>query len=302
MLIKSFFGETMSEAMQKAAKQLGDDALILNSRETPADLRSHGRFEVVATVTHEQTPSALAALLSEKPKPEAAPPVPQREIHLFAGLNGSGKTTCALKMAVKRGVWQAKTTAILHFDTSRIARQESLAWYCQAAGIRCLSPLELSRPEGKDELARIEVLLIDTSAMAHEGPLPDYLAPLLDDENYSGHLVAPAWASSSYFTAAQPQIQRFHLQYFLPTFLDDSMLSEDSANAAAKLDLGVRFLSSGGKAPNGLWQSDEAHLAELAAARAKGALPENGTQIGPRIAFTPARNSHSRANASEMVA
>lgn len=298
MLIKSFFGETMSEAMQKAAKQLGDDALILNSRETPADLRSHGRFEVVATVTHEQTPAALAALLAEPAKQETAPPVLQREIHLFAGLNGSGKTTCALKMAVKRGVWQGKSTAILHFDTSRIARQESLVWYCQAAGIRCLSPMELSRPEVKEELARIEILLIDTSAMAHEGSLPDYLPPLLKDANYNGHLVAPAWAGSSYFTAAQPLIHRFQLQYFLPTFLDDSMLSEDSANAAAKLDLGVRFLSSGGKAPNGLWQSDEAHLAELAAARSKGSLPE----IGPRIAFTPARNSYSRAAASEMVA
>src|SRR5262245_52952327 len=123
MLIKSFFGETMSEAMQKAAKQLGDDALILNSRETPADLRSHGRFEVVATVTHEQTPAALAALLSESPESAPVPkPVEkplEREIHLFAGLNGSGKTTCALKMAIKRGVWQGKSTAILHFDTSR---------------------------------------------------------------------------------------------------------------------------------------------------------------------------------------
>jgi flagellar biosynthesis GTPase FlhF len=302
MLIKSFFGESMSEAMQKAAKQLGDDALILNSRETPADLRSHGRFEVVATVTHEQSPAALAALLAEPAAPETTPPALQREIHLFAGLNGSGKTTCALKMAVKRGVWLGKSTAILHFDTSRIARQESLLWYCQAAGIRCLSPMDLSRLEAKDELARIEVLLIDTSAMANEGALPDYLTPFLSDANYSGHLVAPSWASSSYFTAAQPLIHRFRLQYFLPTFLDDSMLSEDSANAAAKLDLGVRFLSSGGKAPNGLWQSDEAHLAELAAARSNPPAAKLGAEIGPKIASTPGRSSYSRAAASEMVA
>ncbi len=300
MLIKSFFGETMSEAMQKAAKQLGDDALILNSRETPLDLRSHGRFEVVATVTHEQTPSALAALLSA-PAPEALLPAltpAQREIHLLAGLNGAGKTTCALKMAVKRGVWLGKSTAILHFDTSRIARQESLLWYCQAAGVRCLSPLDLGRLDAKNELAGIEVLLVDTSAMSHEGSLPDYVAPLLEDASYCGHLVAPAWAGSNYFTAAQPLIHRYRLQYFLPSFLDDSMLSEDSVNAVAKLDLGIRFLSSGGKAPNGLWQSDEANLAELAAASAAATASANG----PRIAVTPARNSYKRANAAEMVA
>lgn len=300
MLIKSFFGETMSEAMQKASKQLGDDALILNSRETPADMRSHGRFEVVATITHEQTPAALAALLSEAPA--AAPVVPpaptEREIHLFAGLNGSGKTTCALKMAVKRGVWQGKSTAILHFDTSRIARQESLLWYCQAAGLRCLSPLDLSRIDAKEELARIEVLIVDTSAMANEGALPDYVASLFTDANYNGHLVAPAWAGANYFTAVQPLVHRFRLQYFLPTFLDDSMLSEDSANAAAKLDLGVRFLSSGGKAPNGLWESSDANLAELAAARSN----VKETAIGPRIATTPNRNSFAKAAASEMVA
>jgi flagellar biosynthesis GTPase FlhF len=299
MLIKSFFGETMAEAMQRAAKQLGDDALILNSRETPVDLRSHGRFEVVATVTHEQTPSALAALLSapEAPLPASAPS-PQREIHLLAGLNGAGKTTCALKLAVKRGVWLGKPTAILHFDTSRIARQESLLWYCQAAGVRCLSPADLGRLHAQDELASIEMLLVDTSGMSHEGALPDYVIALLDDANYSGHLVAPSWAGPSYFTAAQPLIRRFRLQYFLPTFLDDSMLSEDSSNAAAKLDLGVRFLSSGGKAPNGLWQSDEANLAELAAASGTA----TASAIGPRIAPTPARNSLKEANAAEMVA
>lgn len=287
----------MSEAMQKAAKQLGDDALILNSRETPADLRSHGRFEVVATLTQEQSPAALSALLTNVAPPPAPPPV-HREIHLFAGLNGSGKTTCALKMAVKRGVWAGKSTAILHFDTSRIARQESLLWYCQAAGIRCLTPLELSQAEARRELPQIELLLVDTSALSHEGELPDYLEDCFAEENYHGHLVAPSWASANYFTAAQALIHRFRLQYFLPTFLDDSMLSEDSANAAAKLDLGVRFLSSGAKAPNGLWQSDEAHLAELAAARTTQGAPENGQ----KIASNPARSSYGRAVASEMVA
>lgn len=287
----------MPEAMHNATKQLGEDALILNSRETPADLRSHGRFEVVATVlpvasTGSNRGEGRPAVGQVPPSPEASPVA--REIHLFAGLGGAGKTTCALKAAVKNGIWAGRTTAILHFDTSRIARQESLAWYCQAAGIRCLSPMELTRHEGLMELTRHQLLVIDASSMAAEGPLPDYLVELVQHPEYHGHLVAPSWASASYFMAAHWLVQRFRLRYFLPTFLDEAMLGEEAAAAAAKLDLGVRFLSSGGKVPNGLWESDESHLAELA----RGGQDPSG----PRIAPTVGRKTLAKAAVSNMVA
>ncbi len=244
MLIKSFYGESMHEAMQSATRQLGEDALILNSRETPLELRSHGRFEVVATIEGPlgsrdeflPLPPALAGPRQTAPS----------EVHVLVGLNGCGKTTCALKLAVRLGVWQGRKTAIVHFDMHRIARREALAWYGEAAGIACLDGA------GFDRLQDFELLIVDTSGAPAK--LPHWLESLAQHEGYSAHLVAPAWAGENYFRAAQPLATACRARYVLPTFLDDAQFGGDAAAAAAKLDLGVRFQSIGAKVPQGLEQ------------------------------------------------
>jgi flagellar biosynthesis GTPase FlhF len=294
----------MTEALQRAAKSFGEEAVILNSRETPSDLRSYGRFEVVATVSPADAPPQFASIPAGSSEP-IAPRESQNgrmlaadEVHLLAGLNGTGKTTAALKMAIQQGVWKGRATAILHFDTKRMARLETIEWYCQAAGVLHWTPATFEKPPSHGPSRSVELLLIDTSGLPGDAPLPELLIDLLSGPRSHAHLVAPAWAGASYFEAVQHLLSRFKVQYLLPTFLDDSLLSQDAAAAAAKLDLGVRFLSSGPKVPNGFWESGEAQLASAAKQLA------STKRIGPRIASPVASGSSdlSRGSGFEVSA
>ena len=47
MTLKSYFSATVESAMAQAVKDLGPDAMLIYSRETPAETRSWGRYEVV---------------------------------------------------------------------------------------------------------------------------------------------------------------------------------------------------------------------------------------------------------------
>ena len=47
MTLKSYFSATVESAMAQAVKELGPDAMLVYSRETPAETRSWGRYEVV---------------------------------------------------------------------------------------------------------------------------------------------------------------------------------------------------------------------------------------------------------------
>lgn len=59
MRIKSYFSGTVESAMELARRELGEEAVILNSRPAPADARHLGAYEVVFGV--DDAPSALPA-------------------------------------------------------------------------------------------------------------------------------------------------------------------------------------------------------------------------------------------------
>jgi flagellar biosynthesis protein FlhF len=66
MHIKSFFGTSIREAMEMARQELGDDALLLQSRKAPPEAQHLGPFEVVFGA--DRRPAA--------PPPEPAPAAP----------------------------------------------------------------------------------------------------------------------------------------------------------------------------------------------------------------------------------
>lgn len=306
MLIKSFFGDSMNEAMLRATREFGEDALILNSRETPGDLRGQGRFEVVATVMEGEIrfpgnpvtePSrASASSVSPGIKKDLQSP---KVVHVLAGLAGAGKTTAALKLAISQGLWKGRSVGAFHFDTSRMARQQSMEWYCQAAGISLYSPLS---PPTKAQLELLDFLVIDTSntAKIDADNLGRALYEILEgakaDQDWQifAHLVAPAWAGANYFGAARKQSLPCELKYLLPTFLDCSLLGEEAMTAAASCDLGVHYLSSGSKVPNGLYESGEQQLAELASALSENPASESTLGNGQQIASILRGNRYPR--------
>ncbi|MGH9638675.1 MAG: hypothetical protein ACRD3Y_01320, partial [Bryobacteraceae bacterium] len=69
MKIKSYFANSVQEAMEKARAELGAEAMLVHSKNTDAELRHLGAYEVVFGVSAH--PTGAAAL---KAAPEAATP------------------------------------------------------------------------------------------------------------------------------------------------------------------------------------------------------------------------------------
>lgn len=88
MQIKSYFTGTVAAAMDQARRELGPDALLLNSREAPAEARHMGEYEVVFALA----PAAGAARRAPRPAPAMElPAAPYSEFAaVYARLTASG--------------------------------------------------------------------------------------------------------------------------------------------------------------------------------------------------------------------
>ena len=51
MRIKSYFADSVQEALERARQELGPEAMLLNSKKTESELRNLGEFEVVLGVS-----------------------------------------------------------------------------------------------------------------------------------------------------------------------------------------------------------------------------------------------------------
>jgi flagellar biosynthesis protein FlhF len=85
LYVKSFFAASVPAAMEQARRELGADALLLNSREAPAEARHLGEYEVVFGAWPElqfatpAAPVAAAAPPVTAPAPAAPAPPSQAE-------------------------------------------------------------------------------------------------------------------------------------------------------------------------------------------------------------------------------
>ena len=69
MKIKSYFARTVESAMATAREELGDEAMLVNTRRAPAEARHLGEYEVVFAVDAPASSSAT----DSKPASAAAP-------------------------------------------------------------------------------------------------------------------------------------------------------------------------------------------------------------------------------------
>ncbi len=68
MRIKSYFANTVDEAMDKARRELGSEAMLMNSKKTELELRSLGAYEVIFAVPPEAERSAEVQPIKLTPK------------------------------------------------------------------------------------------------------------------------------------------------------------------------------------------------------------------------------------------
>jgi flagellar biosynthesis protein FlhF len=73
MKLKSYFANSIEDAVAQASRELGDEAILVHSRRTPAELRHQGPYEVVFAAEPPRTESGGAA--SKAPAAAASPDV-----------------------------------------------------------------------------------------------------------------------------------------------------------------------------------------------------------------------------------
>jgi len=202
MRIKSYFAASVEAAVAQAARELGDDALLLNSRPAGAETRHLGAYEVVFGVEGEAAPAAGAPGAIETPVPETfaeylasldlAPRLARdiesacegdsvsseqlarelgRRLNVDAsvpkvlalvGPPGAGKTATMLKLAMRETFERRRAATVIGGDSLRVGANETLRTLCGLAGIAFE---EAASPEAIPALAearRPSTILVDT--------------------------------------------------------------------------------------------------------------------------------------------
>src|SRR4051812_4596257 len=125
MTLKSYFSSTVESAMAQAAKELGSEAMLVYSRETPLDARDWGRYEVVfgwesigdSPVEPDSVVDVKMPTQTRQPKSTAnsttfenfhgevhiSDPSERADLLVIAGPTGVGKTTTIAKLAFQLG-------------------------------------------------------------------------------------------------------------------------------------------------------------------------------------------------------
>lgn len=268
MKIKSFYADSMDSALQNASRELGDEALILNTRETPPEFRHFGRYEVVCAVALD--PAGQSGVAVAEP-PAALPAAKgkrsvQARIVFLVGPSGAGKSSCCAKIAIHSKFNQGMTPAVLSWDSSRIGASDSVRTYCEIGGVSF-------RPvDGRDEFHSAltdwtaeDLILVDTPAMEGGGhTLSDLRGLLADLPSAEVHLVLSSTFSESYLRKCWQLYRELRPEYLLPTHLDEARMDLSSPGLDPLRSLTIRWCGTGRSVPEDI--QDAGQVVERAAA------------------------------------
>src|ERR1017187_6269890 len=73
MRIKSYFAESVEEAMDRARVELGSEAMLMNTKDTDAEFRHLGRYEVVFGLAFSDVGPAAPQTAPALPAPNGRP-------------------------------------------------------------------------------------------------------------------------------------------------------------------------------------------------------------------------------------
>ncbi|WP_031497931.1 hypothetical protein [Bryobacter aggregatus] len=264
MKIKSFYAETMDQALQAASKEFGEEALILNTRETPAEFRHFGRYEVVCATTN----PAERPVPSPLPSSRAAAQTGPREFLAFVGPSGSGKTTSCAKIAVRSKFTNGRNPAVLTWDSAQVGGAGFLRAYCELSDIpfqeiECESDLEAALTDFRSH----DLILIDTPALAPASPQALAMAKAHRTlPSLKTHLVVSGTYATTFLAASFTAASIFHPGYLLPTHLDESPLDLRATGLDALRELRIEWCGTGRAVPEDLHASEQvvARAAEIA--------------------------------------
>lgn len=266
MLLDTFTGSDLRIVFDEARRALGEDVLVLRTSINREGRRT--RVELVA--------ASAAAIQDLRQRLDPPPPIFPREkggrgtsgpfVLALVGPTGAGKTTTAAKLALHPRAFGARKVGLLTLDTFRVGAIEQIAQYAEVTSL----PLEVvydvrEMPGALKRLDACDVVIIDTpgrSPRAKDANVQwqSMLRAAAPDEV---HLVVPATLRSDMIPTLMTAMAACRPTHACLTKFDE--LSDDKAIAdvATRLELPIRWVTSGQTVPDDLHAAKGAILSAL---------------------------------------
>jgi flagellar biosynthesis GTPase FlhF len=305
MKIKSFYADSMDVALQSAGKEMGEDALILNTREAPSEFRHFGRYEVVCAVA--DNPDTLPPA-EAKPAPAARivpaeTSVQPARVIFLVGPSGAGKSSACSKIAIHSKFTLGLSPAVLSWDTGRVGGADFVKSYCEIAGIPFSEVDSLdSFRSALSQFRDADLVLVDTAALEGNDVLSTETQSAIDSLSQPEiHLVLSGAYSSSYLSACRKTYSRFRPEYLLPTHLDEARMDLAAPELQDLSTLTIRWCGTGRAVPEDL--QDAGKVVERAAELEEPPIAEERFAIAAVEVPTPEKHNVAvAANASARTA
>ncbi len=283
LFIKTYFAKSVQAAVALARYELGPDAVLMNSREAPADAQHLGKWEVVfaanpATV-QEQSAAQLDLLLERNGVgPElirdvlkglapgrrelaarmegmiATEPVVGR-LTALVGPPGRGKTSTVAKLAVRHGSGARLPVRVLTIDNLHAGAGRQLASFCSklGAGFQFVQTAAQLDRALKGVRGWRGLTLIDTAGYGPKDVESGAdVARCLCEHGAETHLTLRSDARTAELLAAVERFRMFQPTRLIFTGLDESASFGNLFTTAVEARLPVSFLCSGQAIPEDL--------------------------------------------------
>lgn len=265
MRLETFTGNSLSDCMRALRKEMGDDAMIVRTRQFR---RAGGpRVEVVAARSEEvetlrrRLDGSRAAAERARTRQRVGP-----YVVALVGPAGAGKTTSAVKLALNpRGVAKKKV-GILSLDTHRVAGLEEIQTFAEIANL----PLEVvyhrrEVPEAMKRLRSCDVVIVDCPGRtpSHTAQVPEWQEALELLEPDEVHLVLPAGLRWEVACDIRDTFRPVGTTHVLFTQLDHLHMDRGLAQLAERVGLPTRWVADGHEIPGDLKEAAPRILAAL---------------------------------------
>lgn len=286
MQLKTYFASSVPAALELARKELGEEALLMDSRAARAESRSLGRLEVTfaweqktpkpapeQSIAHRfptPTPTARKAPREKLPPYEIKPGSPRTLA--FIGPPGRGKTTTLVKVAVRFGLAQKIPVKIYTAGSHGVYGEEQMARFATILGVpffACERFDSLSLALNGDQWKGLS--LIDTPGISPRDTeeLAALACFLRTRPEIETHLILRADIRSADMSRV---ISRFHacgISRLGFTGLDETSDRTGIAETLAESSIPASFAGTGPRIPDDLELMDDWALAEANPGRSR---------------------------------
>src|SRR6476646_7608929 len=124
MKIKSYFANTVTDAVQSARREMGEDAMLMETRKAPPESRHLGNYEVVFAVTGaEPNPAGVLA------RPVTTPLAPAEMSRLYSEMAQMRRQLEGIRLAMRSGLaaprWMLPSSALAEMFSTLLAAEIS---------------------------------------------------------------------------------------------------------------------------------------------------------------------------------